>query len=91
MSEINTLVQNINEQIIGPIILLLFVLSTVIFLWGAVDFIRNASGGEAREVGRQHMLWGILGVFIMASAWAIIQIALYSIGGDAGTLPQGLF
>ncbi len=91
MANINTLIGNINEQIIAPIILLLFVLSLGMFFWGIADYIRGSENEEVRKVGREHMIWGIVGIFIMVSAWAIIGILLSSIGVARPALPGGLF
>ena len=90
MANINTLIGKINEQIIAPIILLLFVLSLAMFFWGIADYIRGSGNEEVRKVGREHMIWGIVGIFIMVSAWAIIGILLDSVGADMPSMPEGL-
>lgn len=89
-AQATTLINNIKQQIIAPIILLLFVLSLVLFFWGVAEFIKEAGNEQARQVGRDHMLWGIIGIFIMAGAWGIITIALNSFGVDVGAVPAGL-
>ncbi len=91
MQNITTLIGKINQQIIAPIILLLFVLSLAYFFWGVADYIRGSGNEEVRKVGRNHMMGGIIGIFIMVSAWAIIGIILNSIGADTPGLPSGLF
>ena len=91
MENINNLIGKINEQIIAPIILLLFVLSLAIFFWGVADYIRGSGNEEVRKVGRDHLLWGIIGIFIMVSAWAIIKILLSSIGAPDPVMPLNLF
>ncbi len=85
------LIDNLNTQIIAPIILLLFVLSLVVFFWGVVDFIRGAENEVARKAGKDHMIWGIVGIFIMVSAWGIILIALNSFGVTPPTFPSEVF
>jgi len=91
MNNIKILIGNINKEIIAPIILLMFVLSLAIFFWGIADYIRGSGNEDVRKVGRDHMLWGIVGIFIMVSAWAIIGILLNSIGVKPVVLPGGLF
>ena len=83
-AKILTLISNINTQIIAPIVMLLFVLSLAMFFWGIANFMREADNKEAREVGQKHMLWGIIGMFIMVGAWGIITISINSIGGTGG-------
>lgn len=97
--QIQQLITNINTQIIAPIILLLFVLALVLFFWGLIDFIRGGNSGESekkekagtKQAGREHMLWGIIGIFIMVSAWGIITIITNTFGIDTPTFPSGVF
>jgi uncharacterized membrane protein YidH (DUF202 family) len=86
-----TLISNFNSQIIAPLILLLFALSLVMFFWGVADFIRGSDNEEARKTGRNHMIWGIIGIFIMVSAWGIILMVTNTFGMTTPTLPTGLF
>jgi len=87
-SEIKQLIDNINTQIIAPIVLLLFVLALVVFFWGLADFIRGGDNEETKKNGREHMLWGIVGIFIMVGAWGIILIVTTTFGIDKPTLPD---
>ena len=80
------LVRKINRVLINPLILFLFVLGLVYFLYGVVEFLANQDNDEKRSTGKQHMLWGIVGMFIMVSVFAIMQLLLDTVGGD---LPQG--
>ena len=91
MENIKNLVGKINEEIIAPIILLLFVVALAIFFWGIADYIRGSGNEEVRKIGRDHMIWGIVGIFIMVSSWAIIGILLSSIGAPEPVIPTGLF
>lgn len=90
-SEIKQLISNINTQIIKPIILLLFVLALVLFFWGLADFIRGGDNEEAKKTGREHMMWGIVGIFIMVGAWGIILIVLKTFGITSPTFPAEIF
>ena len=84
-----TLAANLTQYIINPIIALLFAAGLLVFIWGIVQFLWGLSeSGEAegKEQGKKHMIWGIVGMFIMASAYAILQV----IGNTVGTpLPSG--
>jgi len=68
------LIEKIKDHIIEPLILLLMGLAFFLFLWGLVEFIRNSDSDEARETGRRHMIWGVIGLFIMISAFGIINV-----------------
>ncbi|MFH1626919.1 MAG: hypothetical protein ABH971_02370 [bacterium] len=76
----NTLLNNIITNIVNPIIYLLMVLSVIYFIWGIMVFIKNADNADKRKEGYLHMLWGIIGIFIMISARGIIHIIISSMG-----------
>lgn len=66
---------NITNVIINPIIAILFGVAVLVFVWGAVQFIWAVQGeGEGREAGKQHLLYGIIGMFIMVAAYTILHI-----------------
>jgi len=53
---------------------LLFVLVTVYFFWGIIQYVSSGGDEEKLKKGRQHMVWGIIGMTIMAGAWGIVNI-----------------
>jgi len=71
---LDNFIEAVLVEIIRPATVLLFVVALAYFLWGMVEFIRNASSNSDREDGKQHMLWGVIGMFIMASAAGIITV-----------------
>jgi hypothetical protein len=76
----NTLLGKILNNIANPIVYLLMAGAVIYFLWGMFVFIQNAENADKRTEGYQHMLWGIIGIFIMISAKGIINIILSTIG-----------
>lgn len=70
------LLNNIIALIINPVIWFLLVLATLVFLWGAVSFVRSNGAGdeEGIESGKKNLVWGLIGIFIMLSAKSIIFI-----------------
>lgn len=77
-----SLLQRIEAAILFPLITLLLALALLLFLWGAFRFILGAGDESARATGKQHMLFGIIGMFIMISALAILRIAAGTFGVD---------
>lgn len=78
-------VDKANEVILFPLIALLTAAALVYFFWGAFQFIANADNEQARSTGRQHMLFGVIGLLIMLSAYTLLQIAagtFSDIGGE---------
>jgi hypothetical protein len=68
------LFDNVKADILTPLIYLLFALAIVYFVWGVMVFIQNADNADKRKEGYDHMIWGIVGIFIMVSAIGIINI-----------------
>lgn len=66
--------QKLLDTIINPLIKLLFALAVVYFVWGVFNYIKGEDNGGDRETGTKHIMWGIIGLFIMVSAYAIVQI-----------------
>lgn len=79
-ASLDTFLANTNRLIINPIIYLLFAIGLVYFLYGMVEFIAGADNEEKRMVGKNHMLWGIVGLGIMLGVWTILQIVINTLG-----------
>lgn len=77
------LVDKINQVVFFPLIGLLMAIAFLIFLWGAFEFVKNSDNEAGRQTGRTHLLYGTIGMLIMLSAYAILNIA-------AGTFGLGL-
>lgn len=54
------------------------------FLWGVAQYIRKGSDPKEREQGRQFMLWGIIGLAVMASVWGLVRILTNTLGVPLG-------
>ena len=76
----DTLIGNILTNIVNPLILLMVGVAIIFFLWGVFDFIRNADSSEERKKGGEHMLYGALGLFIMSTAYGVLNLILGTIG-----------
>jgi hypothetical protein len=81
MSGLCNLIDTFSKVIINPLLLLLFAGGLLVFVYGIVEFLWGLSQDtEHKEQGKQHMLYGLLGMFVMASAWAIIQLIAHTVG-----------
>jgi hypothetical protein len=78
--DVVVIVQGIVREIINPIIGVLFALALFYFLYGLTVFIVNAGDTAKREEAKSHMFWGLVGLFVMVSAWGIIGIAVGTFG-----------
>ncbi len=81
-------IKNVNSAILNPLIILAFTVALFVFLYGVFQFVRGGDSGESREEGRRHMFWGVFGLFIMISAFGIINLIANSIGVDTSAIKQ---
>ena len=72
---IEQIINKITEQILNPVVILLFVLATIVFIWGIIQYVIGSQGDTGKlEKAKNTILYGIIGMFIMASAWGIVTI-----------------
>jgi hypothetical protein len=65
----------LSRVIINPILALIFAIGLLVFIYGIVEYMAGlASDGKSKEEGKKHMLWGLIGMFIMVAAWGILRI-----------------
>ncbi len=70
--------------IINPLLLLLFSVGLFVFVFGVVEFFFdvNVRGNQgSKEKGKQHMLWGVVGMFVMVAAVAIVNLIKNTVYG----------
>jgi len=72
----------LNQVILFPLITLLMTIALVVFLYGCFQYIVNANNETGRSQGKQHILYGVIGMLVMISAYAILSIAANSFGID---------
>ena len=77
---LNGFIANVDNLIINPLIGLLFALAIVYFLYGVFEFIANQENEEKKTTGKQHMLWGIVGITIMMGVFMIMNMILNTLG-----------
>ncbi|MDH5442186.1 MAG: pilin [Candidatus Nomurabacteria bacterium] len=69
-----SIVGKISATIINPLIVLLFAVAITIFVFGIIKFLANQDNTEEKENGKKHMMYGLIGLFIMISAFAIMRV-----------------
>ena len=73
-------VQRFNEVILYPVIILLTGIAFLVFLYGCLIYITHAENSSAREEGRNHIIYSLIGMFVMLVAFAILTIAANTFG-----------
>jgi uncharacterized membrane protein YidH (DUF202 family) len=79
-ASLDSLITNVDNMIINPLIGFLFALAIVYFLYGMLEFLMNQDNDEKKTTGKSHMLWGIIGITIMMGVWAILGIIVNTLG-----------
>ncbi len=80
------LLDKIKVAILYPLIALMLGVAVLVFLWGVFEMIHGADDEEARTKGKQHVLFGIIGIVVMLSALTLLRIAANTFGVS---LPAG--
>ena len=82
------IIDSINN-IFVPVI---FAVAFIVFVWGAFQtFILGANDEETKTKGKNLMLWGLIGFFVMVSVWGLVSILTGSVGfgnPNQATLPS---
>lgn len=66
----------------------IFAFAFAAFIWGVMRYFFVNGGDEAKRTeGKQFVLWGILGMAVLFSVWALVNILLSTLGiaAPAGT------
>jgi hypothetical protein len=75
---INEFLSAIAQVILNPLIIFAFVVASLYFFWGIFQFVMSSGNGDAsgQTKGKQTILWGLIGMFIMVSVFGIIRVVL---------------
>jgi Type IV secretion system pilin len=91
---VQSIVTLIVNNLINPLMALLIGVGLVIFMWGVVEFLWGLSTevGDGKERGKRHMLWGVIGMAVMACAFGILAFVANTIcqNGSSATNAQGI-
>lgn len=75
-------VAKLNEFILFPLIALMSGIAFLVFIYGCAQYIMNAANDKAREDGKKHIMYGLIGLIVMVSAYALLSLAVNTFGLD---------
>lgn len=78
-------VDKINSVIIFPLITLMLGVAVLVFIWGGFQYLNHADDAQGRTEGQRHMLFGIIGIVVMLSAYALLGIVIRTLFGSSVT------
>ncbi len=71
----DSLITKFGTYIVNPLLLLIFAAGFFMFMYGLLEFmIAISRNSEDTTTGKQHMIYGTLGMFIMVSVYGIIAL-----------------
>ena len=74
------ILQRIITYLIDPALRVIFTLGLFFFVWGIIQFLWGVQKGHPENEGKQHMVWGLVGMLIMVSVYGIIALIINSFG-----------
>jgi len=87
LSDVGSFIINTINNILVPV---LFAIAFIVFVWGAFNtFIVGATSEEVKEKGKNLMLWGLIGFFVMVSVWGLVNILTGTVSFGNNTGPAG--
>lgn len=83
-----TAVRGVVDYIRTGLVPLLFVMALAYFMWGVIEFIRNANNPDDRKKGKQRIFWGIIGLFVMVAYFGLTAVLTETFFDSSPFLPQ---
>lgn len=84
---IKDLLGKISTFILNPIIGLLFAIAFLVFFYGIFEFISSETADAKREQGKKKIFYGLIGMFIMFSAYGLVGLVLNTFGLPTNIYP----
>lgn len=77
------ILQKVVTEIFTPLYQVVVGIAFLYFLFGVVKFIYDSRNPSEKNTGKQHLFWGIIGLFIILSVGGILKV-FGSIFGELG-------
>jgi len=78
----DSFINAVTDKILNPLILLLFGIALLVFIWGLVKFIAQGGDEDVRTTAKRHIIYGLIGMAIMFSAFALVRLITGVFGID---------
>ena len=82
MNALGSVMDKFWTVIVSPAILIVLALGFLLFVYGLVEFLWKLNEGGDNSEGKQHMIWGIVGVLVMFSVYGILDMLDSTFGLD---------
>lgn len=73
--------------VLGQVEALLFIVATVVFSWGVIQYV--IAGGDEKKLaeGRKYIIYGLIGLFVMLAMWGITFAVYRTLFGTSPSIP----
>lgn len=76
----------VKTTVIMPLITLLILAATSVFIWGIIKYIFLSAGDTKKAAeARQFMLWGVIGLFTIVAMWGLVLVLQKTFNLGPGT------
>lgn len=65
---------NLFTRIINELMPFIVALAVLFFMWGVFQFVKSSGNEDERTEGRNRMIYGIIGIFVMVSVWGFVNL-----------------
>jgi len=73
-------VDKVDDLFLFPLVILMTGTAFLFFMYGCAEYIINADNDQARETGKKHITFGIIGLVIIMSAYSLLNLAVGTFG-----------
>ncbi len=85
---IGTVISNVVRIMNNVLVPAIFAIAFLVFIWGMFQhFILGGADEEAREKGKQLMIYGIVGFVLMLSLWGLVNVIAGGLGFGGASTP----
>ena len=70
-------------SVLNAVIPVIIGLAFVVFLWGIYKYVTTASL-DGKAGAKETIIYGLIGLFVMLSAWGLVNVLIVTFFGDAG-------
>lgn len=74
MSGSDQILNNVVTEIFNPLYQAVVGISILYFLYGVAKYVIDLNNPEKQTYGRNHLLWGTIGMFIILSVGGILKL-----------------
>ena len=88
LANVDSLINKISDwiELLIPIVVSLAILA---FLWGIFVYV-IAKDEDAKGRGKNIMIWGVVGIFVMVSVWGLVSFIQTTLDIDSDSAPTEL-